>query len=405
MTRRIAPALAAASLLLLAGCPAEEDDRCPAGLFDCGGVCVDLLGDEANCGTCGRACDTGETCSNGLCCDAGLVNCGGACVDTATDALHCGACGQRCGLGACETGGCLCQADPPTVRDCDGNPACVDTASDERYCGSCTNACGANYECISGGCTCPEPPFLLCGTDCADPLTDERHCGECATACPAGATCTGGDCLCPEGEVVCGAAPGACVDTRTDEENCGGCGAACMVGGVCTAGVCECPAALPELCPAQGDLPATCVDIDTDEQNCGVCRRACEDGETCTGGVCCGTGLPVCDSTCCGGGTACCDGLCPYPHQNGLGQSYFSCTPVGTHTRAAAEEAARAWNPDGVAPEFVPNCALDCLGWQTQSACAVWCHDANPLAGRVGLNRLGMDCNVACPNFGSPTWQ
>jgi len=62
MPRRLAPALAAASLLLLARCAGcGEEERCPSGLADCGGVCVDLLGDEANCGACGRVCGAGQT--------------------------------------------------------------------------------------------------------------------------------------------------------------------------------------------------------------------------------------------------------------------------------------------------------------------------------------------------------
>ena len=33
----------------------------------CNGVCVDLLNDRSNCGTCGNVCDPTQTCSNGVC--------------------------------------------------------------------------------------------------------------------------------------------------------------------------------------------------------------------------------------------------------------------------------------------------------------------------------------------------
>lgn len=74
----------------------------------CGGVCVDLSSDPNNCGSCGNVCAVIEVCQGGECggavldpgdpftCAAGLVDCGGACVDVLTDAANCGACGNAC---------------------------------------------------------------------------------------------------------------------------------------------------------------------------------------------------------------------------------------------------------------------------------------------------------------------
>lgn len=40
---------------------------CPAGLADCNGTCVSLGASNTNCGACGTACASGETCTNGRC--------------------------------------------------------------------------------------------------------------------------------------------------------------------------------------------------------------------------------------------------------------------------------------------------------------------------------------------------
>ena len=385
MGRRLSPVLAVASLLLLARCAGcEEENPCPSGLAECGGTCVDLRGDVANCGACGHACAAGQTCSNMLCCDAGLVNCGGACVDTQADEANCGTCGLACGLGTCEAGGCVCQTEPPTVQDCGDNPACVDTSSDPTACGESCTPCRAAEICTLGVCECL-PPRADCTTACADLQTDEGNCGECDLRCATGATCAASACGCPTGQIVCGTAPGACVDTGIDEANCGSCGNPCGTGEQCCGGICSDPS--------------------TDEHNCGACGEACAGDESCTDGVCCTTGLPVCGAICCPGGTGCCDGACPYTHQNVLSGTYFSCTPIGTHTRAAAEEAARAWSASGVAVETVAYCAVDCLGWQTPGACTVWCYGTTQFSGFVGLNDISNSCDAACPYDLSRRWE
>ncbi|UJR78801.1 hypothetical protein [Sandaracinus amylolyticus] len=84
-----------------------RDDDCD-GTTDEG---FDLDVDEANCGTCGVACDfrnsTGE-CMAGFCeiaaCDANFEDCNlsgldGCEIDLQSDEMHCGACGNRCNVG------------------------------------------------------------------------------------------------------------------------------------------------------------------------------------------------------------------------------------------------------------------------------------------------------------------
>ncbi|HET8539539.1 MAG TPA: MXAN_6577-like cysteine-rich protein [Anaeromyxobacter sp.] len=156
MSRAILATTLAAGFALAAACTKER--VCPQGETLCGGVCTSLDIDAANCGACGAACGTLQTCRAGSCgCSDGATECGGACVDLAADPLNCGACGNACpdgpdgrhcatvaGVTAC-TSAC---AGP--LSDCGG--ACVDLASDRFNCGACGNACDAVETCRQGGC-------------------------------------------------------------------------------------------------------------------------------------------------------------------------------------------------------------------------------------------------------------
>lgn len=51
--------------LSLSGCGGSND--CSTGLTSCGGTCVDLSVDNANCGACGTACGTFTTCGAATC--------------------------------------------------------------------------------------------------------------------------------------------------------------------------------------------------------------------------------------------------------------------------------------------------------------------------------------------------
>jgi hypothetical protein len=83
---------------------------CPLGESCCDGECVNQNRDRANCGGCGIACATDEVCCAGTCvptpgpgecgpcflCPPGKRCCGGRCVDVRHDDANCGACGNRC---------------------------------------------------------------------------------------------------------------------------------------------------------------------------------------------------------------------------------------------------------------------------------------------------------------------
>ncbi|MGC4091200.1 MAG: MXAN_6577-like cysteine-rich protein [Polyangiaceae bacterium] len=165
---------------------------CPGTQASCSGSCVDLSSSATNCGSCGKVCASGQTCSGSSCqCLTGLSLCGSSCVDTKSNASNCGSCGTTCASGQ------VCSN------------------------GTCGTSC-------SGGTT-------QCGSSCVDLTSNASNCGACGTACPAGQTCSGSTCSCPSGQTKCGS---SCVDTKSNASNCGSCGTTCQAGATCNNGSC-----------------------------------------------------------------------------------------------------------------------------------------------------------------------
>jgi hypothetical protein len=98
------------------------------GLTSCGGTCVDLKTNSLHCGSCLHTCQSPASCRNGVCtamtvqqpkpavtvtkppvnCEIlGKMSCSGTCVDLLTDWNNCGSCGRACPTGnTCEAGKC-----------------------------------------------------------------------------------------------------------------------------------------------------------------------------------------------------------------------------------------------------------------------------------------------------------
>ncbi|MEY4514264.1 MAG: hypothetical protein RLZZ450_6386 [Pseudomonadota bacterium] len=108
---------------LCTGPGSPPDCVCGLGTTKCGNVCINTNTDHENCGGCvpptppqvaGVACAADEYCNQGVCsliCTPPVTLCGGLCVDLLQDDANCGMCGMACGnAAACIAGTCEGQA-------------------------------------------------------------------------------------------------------------------------------------------------------------------------------------------------------------------------------------------------------------------------------------------------------
>ncbi|NIS30527.1 MAG: hypothetical protein GWO04_11485, partial [Actinobacteria bacterium] len=366
----------------------DADTMCEAGLVDCGDGCTRLVGDSANCGSCGNVCPDGFTCAVGRCdCADPMKSCDGVCTDPATDGENCGMCGNVCRDGdICLDGACVVDCEAPQLRcpGTDGEYFCSDPRTDSMNCGVCGAACSAGATCVDGTCACPDDG-ISCSGSCVDPTSDAEHCGDCLTSCGEGGVCMDGACTtCGTGLTACGS-PARCTDTATSRLHCGACGNACGAGEGCTDGTCaclpgftdcsgECAALISDrnhcgacgvdcgplgLCsdgacvcaPEATMCGAECAVLDSDANHCGACDNACGAGEICRGSTCmmlnatCGTATPITADTTITGETIADGGAVPSGDGCGFGSGdtglYYAVTvPAGQRVSAVATSSA-----------------------------------------------------------------
>ena len=169
-----------------------------------------------------------------------------------------------------------------------------------------------------------------------------------------------------------GAGGSSCGDTMCDPpEDCLSCEVDC--------GACP-PVCGDTLC----ETPETCVTCAADCPGAADCDGSPMNGCECTTLGCCGTG-------------------CQLQHANGLGQFFYDCVALGTHTSAQAFSAANAWPMAGVTA--LENCTGPgqnlAVCKQTVAMCACWNY-AGSNVGRVRLNAISSTCNCAAST--DPTW-
>ncbi len=132
------------------------------------------------------------------CEDAAQSLCSGKCVDLQSDDANCGSCGAACEKGHhCEAGACVAACGELSLTEC--NSHCVNTNEDPVYCGDCNTPCDTNQQCISGVCTtvyftCAREADTVCHGNCVDLQNDDKNCGSCDNQCAGGTVCKSGIC-------------------------------------------------------------------------------------------------------------------------------------------------------------------------------------------------------------------
>jgi hypothetical protein len=141
--------------------------------------CADLRFDPNNCDECGHRCDPNELCDDRACqchgAGGSLENCRGGethyccpgfgCVDRMTRTDHCGECGRRCNVGeVCVDGVCQCGSCD------DGNPCTTDSCNADDRCEYHTLDADGDGHCgrLPDGTQCRATEPLTPGTDCDD---------------------------------------------------------------------------------------------------------------------------------------------------------------------------------------------------------------------------------------------
>lgn len=221
--------------------------RCGLGQTCVGGVCKSQGTNDTTVPCAGITCGAHQSCVGSCVCNSGWGNCNGltsdGCeIDLGASRLNCGACGtacpsgQSCVLGRCTgsssctgvycgrnsncvNGSCVCDAG---YGNCDGLVGCeTNVYTSSSNCGSCGTTCTGS--CVNG----------TCGSGC-DTCT--------GVSCESNQHCTAGSCYCDNSYSDCdGDSPNGCeVNIKEDEYNCGSCGNECGNGASCGDGFCKC---------------------------------------------------------------------------------------------------------------------------------------------------------------------
>ncbi len=330
------------TLKCVPGCTPQH--ACPNGQNCCDSTCSEPLTDDANCGSCGNACQPANgtgACNNGSCavtaCNTGYDDCNNDPTDGCEsrldqDPLNCGSCNNKCVLpnatAKCTAGKCAIASCDPGYADCNGDPTdgCeVQTGSDVANCGTCGHACSTNHSaptCNSGVCgvgcnsgfgDCNFDPVDGCETNLN---TSVDNCSTCGHVCPAGgapANCVGGVCgfssvTCTGSKADCdGLASNGCeVDLSNDTNNCGKCGTACSASNAtvaCVSSACTISGCSTNFADCNKQYTDGCeANLKSDPSNCGGCGNACSNTNgtaSCNQGLCaitCNAGYDDCNS-------------------------------------------------------------------------------------------------------------
>jgi hypothetical protein len=215
--------------------------------------------------------------------------------------------------------------------------------------------------------------------------------------------------------------------------NCGQCGAACdTTRGTptsCTASAChytcnagwgDCQQSAPDLNGCETPLTTTSnctgcgVTCDTVHSNgAGCSSTSCTYTGCAAGYIDCHTAAPNADGCECNAPACCEAGVCEPLHDNGEGQTYYDCTPIGTYTSALALKACIAYT--GSASQCVSfpcsdptNGPIICSSGATTKNCMCWSFSGNDvgLVDNAGGPPGSGGRNCFCPDItaGDTPW-
>jgi hypothetical protein len=90
-------------------CTVASAAPCGAGKYCAGGACMPQAANGSSCQSASQC--TSGNCSNGLCCASGMTACAGGCVSLSSSNANCGSCGRSCATGSSCSGGSCYLAD------------------------------------------------------------------------------------------------------------------------------------------------------------------------------------------------------------------------------------------------------------------------------------------------------
>jgi hypothetical protein len=263
--------------------------------------------------------------------------------------------------------------DGPLVDDATDGPATPDAADG-----------GERMDAVADAPSTPESG-LDSGPDCG-PTNTVTNCGQCGAACDtthgSPTSCTASAC-----HYTCNAGWGDCQQSAPDLNGC------------------ETPLTTPSNCTACGIACDTTHSLDA-----GCSGTTCTYSGCAAGYVDCHTAAPNADGCECNAPACCEAGVCEPLHDNGVGQTYYDCAPIGTYSAGLALKACVAYTGSAAKCVSYP-CTPSSLGPIICSAgdstknCMCWSFGGNDV-GTVdngGAPPGSGGANCFCPS-GDPPW-